>query len=111
MTWAMGPFEAKYAKALKLSLAVVEGGVVAGVVVDGVVVVVAVEVVKGLNELVPPLPTSEEPEVLPLPLETAVGTVLIAPALPKRPPTVPVLLLVRVGVLVSWCSTRRRTSA
>ena len=101
--------EAKYARALRLLLlAVVEAVVVAGVVVAGVVtaVVLGVEEVNGVNELLPAPRIEELPLLV---LETAVGKVLIAPALPNRPPTVlvlPVLLLEPV-----CCSTRRRTSA
>ena len=99
--------EAKYARALRLSLAVVDGVVVAGVVVAGLVtvVVLGVEEVNGVKELLL-VPRSEELPLLPLLLDTAVETVLTAPALPNRPPTVPVLLLERV-----CCSPRRRTSA
>lgn len=91
--------EAKYAKALRLSFeALVEGVVVAtgttGVVVLGVVVAELVEEVRGgVKELVEPK-LELDPRLLGVPVVTAVGTVPIAPALPNRPPTAVLLLLV-----------------
>ena len=105
--------DAKYARALRLSFeALVEGVAVAtgtaGVVVVGVVMTVLVEVVKGAKVLVE-LRAELDPRLLEVPLVTAVGTVPTAPALPNRPPTA--LLRLLVWELESCCSFRRRVSA